>query len=1067
MDMDSVGHRLGGMDGGMDMDIDGDGDSDSDWEGDSQADLREVVERQRREIAALRRDKRNTKRRHQRVHGKCNEQLAQTEQVQVVAAQLTPSQKQAYIGGELVRLMELAGVLTEKREGGRENLSLRSGILVQVLQSMCNVSMEKQPMTQAVILQQLFGIIPEESRRQLVYSSHAYDNACKRSMDVYASNSQALFVHGAAPAGDCVVHACVVIDASHKKKDLVVKNYTYSSVDGVVRAKALLTDLSHSKKAVLSAELSIQSMTNELGEGGMVRIMGGCGDNFGLTEIAMVLASLDAERSESSEEVRRSLDVVSTVVPGLTYRYDVGDFAAGRLFSCFMHAFERIVKCALDGLLQAQGLANSAAAAQGLHSLAYYLDKNGDVLNAFNLASVGGGPTRLKDLPKPIRTKFKTVSLTRWLSAEKSSQKCIELSDVEATPFMKTLVQDYFGGENSEGWQDIAKYCTCFSDDDSISYLALALVYTANHSPGGTSGDNYTRLIQIVAFLGSPIQRVCIKLAAGLLGVHLQAASFYDGKSAIDPTVRAMSTRAIELVPHNRHLLAWLARLDHDWTAELSVEYAFLQKEKQRAVSLGLCKGGDVDGQEVEDVIQAVMRTATPKMLEMGMKYLHAPMMTDAMSLLHITDPTLHTCFAQGLLLALASNGSIVLSDADKQQWEQPSEAADADRALLWTLMSDVLAAPGVSLLDYRNEIRRIWTLDGPAGAIDTLAESKRDRSIRGKVAGYGLWHPTLVGELKTVARGEVRRVLSGAEGVGGGAAWTAGKPVAEYWQQFKNLLPGLADSLIVNFGYLSVTSTITEQSFTQANNQTDANSSMSTIQSCMSCALNMRGTIARDMGPLRNDRTEAAAVEGVTAAGNQKPMRPFRNQGDMDILLHELDGMSQSCIDRVDSADNDVTIRTGAQIRGPGGLKIGEMLAQDASTWKELHSNEKKGLMVRGGAEVGKAMEMLHEAGLARAKALPVDGDELLLREVRSKKWDKTSCINYLIAKLPHLTAHQTAQIKGNKLRRKDTDSENDRSLQEMVLDYWATQGIATVDEARTQMPPEAPGAPIAAPAV
>jgi hypothetical protein len=111
------------------------------------------------------------------------------------------------------------------------------------------------------------------------------------------------------------------------------------------------------------------------------------------------------------------------------------------------------------------------------------------------------------------------------------------------------------------------------------------------------------------------------------------------------------------------------------------------------------------------------------------------------------------------------------------------------------------------------------------------------------------------------------------------------------------------------------------------------------------------------------------------------------------------------------------------------------------------------------------KLMGQFTEAGLAREGVLPVDEAELLLGEVRSRKWDKTSCINYLIAKLPH----QTDQIRGNKLRRKNTDSENDRSLQEMVLDYWATQGITTAEQAKMQISPDAdaPTAPLAAPVV
>jgi hypothetical protein len=97
--------------------------------------------------------------------------------------------KQQYIGEELVRLMEVAGVMKTENENGAETSPLRTGIMVQMLQSTCNVSSEKLPLTQAALIQLCFGVIPEECRKRLVRSRYAYDNACKRSMDVFASIS--------------------------------------------------------------------------------------------------------------------------------------------------------------------------------------------------------------------------------------------------------------------------------------------------------------------------------------------------------------------------------------------------------------------------------------------------------------------------------------------------------------------------------------------------------------------------------------------------------------------------------------------------------------------------------------------------------------------------------------------------------------------------------------------------------------------------------------------------------------------------------------------------------------
>jgi hypothetical protein len=255
-----------------------------------------------------------------------------------------------------------------------------------------------------------------------------------------------------------------------------------------------------------------------------------------------------------------------------------------------MHAYERIMYPCLHGLLRSQGLKFTATVLQGLDFIYYYNKANLAALQSFNLASVGGDPTRLKELPKAITTRFRKSALTRWVSTERQSAALVMLSDVEATEYMKQLVMDYYGAQ----WEHVAKLCTCMSDDSKLSYLALAYAYMANHSAGGATGDNYVRLIELVAFLGSLVQRVCIKLTAGLFQRHMDSAKFFDGKSKIDSEAWTISTRLIELTPHNRGVLQWVVSLDREWTAAMPEEYEFLQKEKGRAVSLRLLDDEDV-----------------------------------------------------------------------------------------------------------------------------------------------------------------------------------------------------------------------------------------------------------------------------------------------------------------------------------------------------------------------------------------------------------------------------------------------------------------------------------------
>ncbi|KAJ1416702.1 hypothetical protein B484DRAFT_481931 [Ochromonadaceae sp. CCMP2298] len=470
---------------------------------------------------------------------------------------------------------------------GKDVLSVKSGILVQSLVSMCNCSIEKLPAIQATLIQLNFGLIPQECREQLVRSSSTYDRAKRMSMDIFASQGiRALFDYGASsadPPPDGVVHASICMDASKKVKHLVVKLVTYSSVDKVTRMRALQTDLSHSKKAYLSSELTYDSLMEELGQS-MIRILAGVGDNFGLPEIKSVLQQLDKLRCRLSQEDQALLDVEGTV-RGQIYKYCMGWFAVGRYISCMMHAYERIMLPLLARTMGPQGLKNTATVAQALYSVYYYTKLNKPVFDAFNLASVGGDPVRLSELPKAITTQFAQVALT-----------------------------------------------------------------------------------------SSPLQRICVQLTAAFYKRHLQSASFFDGKSLIDPHVRTISTRAIEIMPHIRMVLQWLVALDADWAATMPEVFEFVQKEKIRAVRLGFVD----DGMVLEEAIADIMAEATPDMLTMGIKYMHAPWMTVVWSLLHVTDPTLATSFAQGLLLALAANNSIELSEQQKQAWRQPVEVPDA-----------------------------------------------------------------------------------------------------------------------------------------------------------------------------------------------------------------------------------------------------------------------------------------------------------------------------------------------------------------------------------------------------
>ena len=153
-----------------------------------------------------------------------------------------------------------------------------------------------------------------------------------------------------------------------------------------------------------------------------------------------------------------------------------------------MHNFERVLVSLLDVLMGNQGLTHEMTSAQNLYRLNYYWVKFKAMVNALTTVSVGGDPTLYMTAPKEMRKLIGKVARTRWLSAERTTERLIELLKVRATTTMIKFVKDYFGGDESNNWKAACKYCTCIGSND-LSQFMLTFWYIANHTPGGRKGE--------------------------------------------------------------------------------------------------------------------------------------------------------------------------------------------------------------------------------------------------------------------------------------------------------------------------------------------------------------------------------------------------------------------------------------------------------------------------------------------------------------------------------------------------------------------------------------------------
>lgn len=472
------------------------------------------------------------------------------------------------------------------KHNGATTVSLLAGLLVEDILSTGGCSVEKMPHIVGAVLNLIFGVLPEEVTDVLVKSSGTYNTARERSMEFCTAHNSALFT--CMDHSESIVQACLCMDLSNKmNRNLVAKPYVARCMDGVVRTKGLLTDVSISKKADVGKALTLASLTEEIGALGILKLCAATADRYGVAEVQKIMEAIDEQRIFRHTEHPEEFTVNSSVVQGLTFDIGCGHFGAERVRSCSMHAFECILKPLLVELVQTTALENDAHIGHNMYSLSYYMDKFRAVIQTLNLLSVDGDIDNISDCPTEVMNIFKKICLSRWLSAGRQSRALIRLLSVPASAKLVTFVAAFYGGEDSAEWAKIAAVCTCIDDDSKVSHCIISFLYMSNHSPGGAKGDGHRNCSNLVAFLNSPLQRVSIYISSLIYERHLEWARFADGKNPLSDT-RVISTRMVELPVFERHALDWLSLLSFNWRQALPGADAFLQKEAQRAVRLGM-----------------------------------------------------------------------------------------------------------------------------------------------------------------------------------------------------------------------------------------------------------------------------------------------------------------------------------------------------------------------------------------------------------------------------------------------------------------------------------------------
>jgi hypothetical protein len=724
---------------------------------------------------------------------------------------------------------------------GQKTLSLHSGMILQNLISTCGTSVKKLPHIIGSVLTLFFGRLEEPFLTKFIKTSTTYDDAMTRSSLALNNFNKSLFVdHQNENNLNDVINEfhvpvfflCLIVDGSNKKgKQLNAKPIVYFGTDCQVHQMSLHTDLSHSKKHGISSSTTFDNMVMQLSEVGVSRTNGAACDKFAEGELSKVLTLVDSLCNTLwANNVRDTLTFNGN--NGAVFIFGIGAFRKYRVWTCFMHAIENMLKPILRSMLQTRGLGKDASIISNMFKIHYYNDKYKHKFNYLNVMSVGGEPERLKELPRIVQKTFREIADTRWISQERQCDELIQFLEVPASQHLIDLVRNDFPHQ-LEHFDSLMNKCSSFYDNTSPSHYILQFLYIANHAAGGENGEAAENCRDLTAFLQHPFTRIIIKIVKELYDFHMHIAKFANGKSKIPiPVNNAISTRLLEAPIYYRRVFKYFYDLKLDWKSKLDVDN-FVTMEINRAEELGV-----PNFETIQDDINMRMNNGLNECWPNVVKYLQQPFLSRSFSIVLVLVKELSAHWAAGVLEGLEHSEYITITDIERGAFIDSSLHVDVDQLNnhQWTNVDDpYFAYPGMTYAQFREHVRNSFTLE--VGR-ETIAKKDKNSNIEGLVYGYGLICDEIVEELVSIAGGEYLN----------DERWQSGDAVKNYFVVFKEWYPNLAECLIINFIYMSITSTISEQSFTVATNLTQANTTESTERRNLDFFFNVRAKIVREL---------------------------------------------------------------------------------------------------------------------------------------------------------------------------------------------------------------------------
>lgn len=749
------------------------------------------------------RDKLRKKGRSNRYFRKCFKDKKESEDVLETNTTATPmdtstevDDDEPSIGDELLRLLAAAGVFKHNRTKRCDHmLTTRSDLIISHLIATCGCSVEKLPCIMQSILALWFGDFKDEKiLSAFICSSSTLARSLERLQHI--SNASRREQFNATEGSVTIANACLLMDDANKK-ELAIKNKQAIVLqsDGVVSMWGGGTDASTSKKHDLSAINTVEALNTSFGPAA-VKFHSATVDWAGAgNEVRLVLTSLDAIAAVMYSEDKECEALKHTSVVGnesITYRYQ-GAFRQLRVHPCQAHNVDRILTPVLLDVAQQSGLSHDATTAQGMYRIHYYIDKKYNRLYR-HILCIGYGGEKL--VPKQLYGQFGNVANNRWLSKEKQSKKLIKLLNYEAPPGLLKEVEDLL--PNAGAFEMLKKMCCTMDDRGKTSAFMLAVFRLTDGVPGGVGGEGRAACWRIFGFLGSVEHRIGLCLMAAFLPIHQQWLAFVNRKSRLT-NAQCHSTRLVESTVHSRQLLETVSAIVYDWKTALPEAFAQVKC---------LINDPAIPPAKVTARVQYwdnFMKTSCARMMEFALKYFRDIDLHIAWSFACVVDPILSPSVASGILQGLVECGLISDDDGIPPVVEPSPVAVPATEPYFRTTSTNHVY-PGMTAADVTKKVRLSYTKD------HSVAKALAD--------AYGLTHPKIVAELNAFSKGKLRKMLEKK-----GSTWHVNDNVYTYYNSvFKNNFPFCSNSLDVNFGAVSITSTAVEAIFSIANNVANAN---------------------------------------------------------------------------------------------------------------------------------------------------------------------------------------------------------------------------------------------------